>query len=186
MNEHSENQKRLVPKEFHSLATGEPFDKCIDCGKYLLDNEPYMIEKAIRQYPGYTAQDVVFEYAICQSCADRLKQELSEESMNNIHLFFNQNIQPENFFDGRETSKCLISDKPQSDLQEYQIYAYCHGKHLANHVSPPFMISGEILDKLADLLSDDTIDELNNFMDNHFGPPPELEDLPIGRRLILI
>ena len=186
MSEQSENNPRLVPKEFHSLETGKPFDACIDCGKYLLDDEPYMIEKAIRQYPGFTAQDAIFEYAICQSCADRLKNDLSEESLENIQKFFNHNIKPENFFDGRETSQCLISDKRQNELQEYQIYAYCHGKYLAPHVSPPFMISGQILDQLADLLSNDTIDQLNDFMDKHFGPPPELEDLPIGRRLILI
>ena len=87
-----------IPEEFYSFNTGKPFERCIDCDKYLLDGEPYMIEKAIRQYPGYSAKDIIFEYAMCVDCAERLKNEMSQESMASIQKFFMSNIKPENFW----------------------------------------------------------------------------------------
>ncbi len=50
-----------VPKVFHSFATGMPFQQCKICEKnLLLDGTQYVIEKAIKRYPGYEAQDVMF------------------------------------------------------------------------------------------------------------------------------
>lgn len=180
------NNLYMIPKDFHSFSTGKPFDHCIECGKYLLDNELYMIEKAIRKYPGYSAQDVIFEYAICLNCAETMKNDLSKESMVNVQNFFTENIDPSRFWNGVGSDECLVSGYKKSDLNEYQIYAYCKGEHLSVY-QPPFMIGGPVMDKLADLMSDETTDELNRFMDKHFGPPPEwLEDVPGGRKLIFI
>ena len=186
--EERENKENLnlIPTDFYSFSTGRPFERCIECDKYLLDDELYMIEKAIKQYPGYSAQDVIFEYAICLDCADRMKNDLSKESMINIQNWFTENIDPSRFWNGVGSDECLVSGDKKSELQEYQIYAYCKGRSLSNF-QPPFMIGGPVLDKLADLMSDETTDELNRFMDKHFGPPPEwLEDVPGGRKLIFI
>ena len=65
-----------IPSEFYSFSSGVLFDRCIDCDKYLLEKDTeYFIEKAIRQYDGYKARDVIFEYAICFQCADRIRKD---------------------------------------------------------------------------------------------------------------
>ncbi len=187
MSEQEEKDKiDLIPEDFYSYSTGKPFDRCIECKKYLLEDELYMIEKAVRQYQGYSAQDVIFEYAICLHCAEHMKNELSRESMINVQKFFTENIDPSRFWNGAGSDECLISGNKKSELQEFQIYAYCRGKYLSPY-QPPFMISGQVMDQIADLMSDETTDELNRFMDKHFGPPPEwLEDVPGGRKLVLL
>ncbi|MTI19664.1 hypothetical protein E1176_01380 [Fulvivirga sp. RKSG066] len=152
----------------------------------------YFIEKAIKSYSGFTAEDVIFEYAICIKCAERLRKQMSAESMQSIQDYFSQEV---NFMDRMQTmqanpnnptewmQRCLINGSNIEDLEEYQIYAHCKGNTLiTSHM--PYMISGVALDKIAGLLSDETLDELDDFMNNHFGPPPELME-PLPKRRVI-
>ena len=80
---------------------------------------------------------------------------------------------------------CLVNHTSIDEIREYQIYAHCNGRHL-NITHMPYMVSGEIIDQITHLLSDETLDELDDFMNNNFGPPPELmEPLP-KRRIALV
>lgn len=184
-----------IPKEFHSLSTGAKFDRCIDCDRYLLDEqEEYFIEKAIKKYPGFKAQDVIFEYAICIGCAERMRNEMSSDSLKSIESYMMQNTDisrrmqvvsenPNNPLAWME--ECLIKGIPQSELTEYQIYAHCQGDKL-NLIQMPYMVSSVALDEISQLLSEKTLDQFNGFMDQHFGPPPELAEPLPNRRVILI
>jgi len=51
---------------------------------------------------------------------------------------------------------------------------------------PPMAIGEDIIDDMADLLSNETVDEMNGFKEQFLGPPPEFEEFIYGRRLILI
>lgn len=184
-----------IPPSFYSFDTKTKFERCIDCDKYLLDESTeYFIEKAIKNYDGFSATDVIFEYAICLSCAERMRDAMSKESFKNLQEFFMQNIdfnkrmrlmqlhphEPEKWM-----SECMITDKSKSDLREYQIYAHCKGENLVMS-QMPYIVSGEALEAVSELLSDETLDELDDFSKRHFGPPPELaEDLPIRRVLMI-
>lgn len=182
-----------IDKEFYSFATGKPFDHCIECDKHLLSPDcEYFIEKAVKKYEGFSAKDVIFEYAICIDCAERLRQELSKESMATIQQFFMQRV---NMMDrvlasqhseaDQLTSSCLVSHATITEVNEYQLFAQCRGNSMV--IGPmPYMISGSVLEELSELLSKETRDELDNFSKRHFGPPPELaQPLPYERVLII-
>lgn len=195
MKENRKIQKIAIPEEFHSFTMKGPFSTCINCQKFLLeDGTEYYIEKAIKKYPGFDAFDVIFEYAICLDCAENMRQRMSKESMKRIEFFFTENIDasdrlnivkknPEN--PGPWINKCLVKGTAKADLTEFQLYAHCNGKHLTlTHM--PYLISGEVLDQIGQLLSAQTMGELDDFINGHFGPPPELEEEFPRRNVVLI
>lgn len=182
-----------IPKEFYSYEKEGLFTNCIECSRELLDGScDYVIEKAIRNYKGFKAEDVIFDYAICMNCAMEIQQSLSRESLQNIQQYMEQNMQLDarakqmeylNENHSRFVDECLVSSQPKSTCEEYQIFAYCRGDKM-NLGMPPYMISGEVLDEISELLSDETRDELNGFFNKHFSPAPGMfEPDP---RLILI
>ena len=74
-----------IPEIFHSTGTGKPFSHCVSCNKELLNSDnPYIIEKAIRQYLEYKTTDTIFEYAMCMDCYMKIDQSLSDESKHNL------------------------------------------------------------------------------------------------------
>ena len=77
----------------------------------------------------------------------------------------------------------MIKKMKVDDCREYQIYAHCKGQRL-NMDNPPYMLSGEVMEELLPLLSNETIDEMNGFMNKHFAPDPSLME-PTPPRLIL-
>ena len=94
-----------IPLMFHSYSEERPFQQCISCSVNLIGTDTeYLIEKAFRRYPGFKTQDVIFEYAMCLRCAERMRQELSRESMRNIQQFFDQRV---DFYGRRQ--ECFMS-----------------------------------------------------------------------------
>ncbi len=154
-----------------------------------------MVEKAFKRYPDYQAEDVIFEYAMCMDCGMKMRNELSAESLANIENYFAQNVD----FERRQEllmakqdlntedwlKHCLVKGTPTEALNEYQIFGHFDGTQMVYSVFP-YMIGGEALDELGALLSDKTLDELDDFMGNNFGLPPELKELIPTRRLVLI
>ncbi|TDI64697.1 MAG: hypothetical protein E2O88_11080 [Bacteroidetes bacterium] len=184
-----------IPKEFHSYSKGGLFERCIMCDRNLLESgEHYMIEKAIKSYPDYSAKDVIFEYAICISCAMKMRNELSSETLSRIdqymarnidlssrkHLMEQEEINIENWL-----GNCLITGKSKDELEEYQLYAHCFGDKMVCS-EMPYMISGQVLYEVGELLSKQSQDELDGFKDQYFGLPPELKDLIGPKDVILL
>lgn len=178
---HSFN-KAEIPSIFKSHS-GEYFERCISCSTYLLaPGTPYLIEKAVKKYPGYEATDVVFEYAMCMDCAMKMRNELSKESLINIQQYFEtradllqRQAALEDDHDPQHwLSHCIVTGRPMTDLHEYQIYAFCDGKNM--HLSGmPYMLSGEAAEEMSALLSEKTKGEIDRFIDDNFGLPPELK-----------
>lgn len=175
-------KKTGIPSIFKSHV-GEYFEQCISCNTYLLaPGTPYMIEKAIKKYPGYEATDVVFEYAMCMDCALKMRGELSKESLANIQQYFEARVdlrQRQAELEGENNpqhwlSHCIITGKPMADLHEYQVYAFCNGKDI-NLSGMPYMLSGEAAEEMSELLSEKTKGEIDRFIDDNFGLPPELK-----------
>ncbi len=182
-----------IPKEFYSFETNKPFDRCIECGIYLLDNCDYIIEKAIKQYPGFSATDTIFDYAICLDCAMRMRNEFSKGSLEKIDNYFGEKIGgmppghiTENDLDISSClSQCLINKDARNDLKEYQIYAYCKGDKLFKGV-PPYMIGGPAIEEILPLLSNPTTDFLNGFYNKHFSPDPSMMNPDPNSKLVFI
>lgn len=184
-----------IPQEFYSLENNTQFDRCLECDKYLLGGDTdYFIEKAIKKYDGFTAHDVIFEYAICMTCAEKIRMSLSKESMQSLEQYFIQNVDAQKRFELMQSdsdnyqdwlNNCLISGKSTNGLTEYQLFAQCRGNQMILG-QMPYLVSGEILENIAELLSPETKDELDNFSKKHFGPDPKLaEELPFQRVLLV-
>ena len=184
--------KNEIPKEFYSFETNQPFERCIECNKYLLDNDTeYIIEKAVRNYEGYKATDTVFDYAICMDCAEKMRNEISQESWHQMMTYFQQNIdlayrmEMQHLSPNESLKSCMIKKTKMEECSEYQIYAHCKGNQL-NMDNPPYLLSGEVIEELLPLLSDETIDEMNGFMNKHFSPDPSLMEPTTPPSLILL
>jgi hypothetical protein len=186
-------QTQDIPEEFYSATTKAPFEHCLSCEKYLLDGSTvYLIEKALKTYPGYKAQDTIFDYAICVDCAQEVHNQLSKESLERMHSFFVDRVnlearsksidpnRPVTFSD-----RCIIKDTPREASTEFQLYAQCIGDQIIME-NPPYMISGEAMEEIMSLLSTETKEVLGGFLDKHFSPDPDLFSLDPTRTLLLI
>ena len=184
-----------IPEVFYSSETGRLLDHCIVCDKYLLEeNTRYMVEKVYKKYPALNTESVLFEYAICATCADNFRKELSQESMQNIENFFRNNTEgmpgmathPEDMINpGRRLDNCFVSGKSVDNLNEYQVCGIFQGKKMIPF-STPYVISGEVIEQLSDLISDKTRDEMDDFIDSFFGLPPEWKEAMKDRDIVLI
>lgn len=185
-----------IPKEFYSYATGKPFSTCVTCNTYLrLPGTQYMIEKAIIRYPNTQVTDVVFEYAMCLPCSEKMRQQLSAESLARIESYFKEHVnlasrqellaksgEP----DPQEWIKtCLLKNTNIAEETEYQLIAHCNGTQMVVGLAP-YMISGKAADELTELLSAKTKEVLDDFIDEHFGLPPELKALIKEKNLLLL
>ncbi len=185
-----------IPEEFYSDAEGKPFEKCVVCGKNLLeDGTHYVVEKAMKNYEGYEFSSTVFEYAMCLDCYAEMQKGLSEESMRNLQRYYqdfmeqrgNQpmmiNLQT---FDLKDwLSRCFFKEKPVRSMKEYQLIGQFNGTHMMLN-TPPMAIGEEVMEEMAELLSEKTKGEMDRFRKEFLGPPPEIEELIYGRKILLI
>ena len=188
-----DSQFTPIPEEFYSFDTQKPFEACLVCKADLLAGEvDYFIEKAVRNYPEHEVSDIVYEYAICALCAQDMNEKMSAESMQSLKAYFssqeefmrkvndhNLNWQSEDNIEVAEA--CVITGVPKSELEEYMIYGHFRGNSMVRSTMP-FLLSGKVMDDVAEQLSDETVDELDGFMGEYFGGPPELEELWKPRR----
>lgn len=182
-----EGRKIDIPEVFKSHNTKLPMARCIQCEKNLLEEgRKYMIEKAVKKYDSvYT--DVLFEYAICMDCADEMRTSMSKESTQNMKKYFsgNTNFWKRNrdlLLDEPESDKpvdinlwisnCMIKGTPVSELGEYQIFGYFEGEKLLVSMLP-YVIGEAALEEMESMISAETRGEMDDFIDEHFGLPPE-------------
>ena len=170
-----------IPPLFHSFESGDMFRTCIECERDLDEKCDYVIEKAIRTYPGFEAKDVIFDYALCMNCALKIRESFSLKSREAMDQYFMEHasrrvviVNEKGEFDVDEcVSSCMIKGTKASELTEYQIYAYCSGKELSSQL-PPYMVSNDAIDDMLPLLSNETQDILNGFFNKHFSPDPSI------------
>ncbi len=185
-----------IPSAFRSDEKATLFQHCLGCDLYLLDNgTQYVIEKAYRRYPNYEMQDTVFEYAMCMDCIAKLQSAMSEESLNRVRTYFDRHVdlfsRSSNLLK-KETlevddwlSKCIVKGTPIAEMNEFQIFGHCDGQDLLFTLFP-YAIGGEAIDEISLLLSNKTLGEIDGFMDEHFGLPPELRKLLLDNKMFVV
>jgi hypothetical protein len=72
------------------------------------------------------------------------------------------------------TSNCLIKDISTQDAEEYILLAFCQNENIIVHYAP-YMICGEAMDEIAQLLSNKTIGIIDDFIGRNLSVPPEFE-----------
>ena len=163
-----------IPEIFQK-ADGKPFNKCMKCGKELLESEEdYVIERAFRKYKDSNVTDIIFEYAFCLSCMEEFYKTYSEDSRRKIDDFLSRNCdlvgrtnklyKAEAFKVGQWISKCAITGKNIDECEEYQIAGQFHGNFIC-YAYLPWMMSDEAGDAIVELLSDETLGSIDGFYD---------------------
>ena len=185
--EHDIDYKEImIPNIFRSSATNSYFKQCISCNRDLFsDNCFYFIEKAIKRNKKYKTEDVIFEYAMCLECFENFYEKLSEESRNRIDNYYTEHVDLDkrrhtNFskkeFNYKDwISSCLVKGTSIDKLEQFQIAGFfLMGKMIVYDF--PLLISESAIDDIVELLSNKTIDELDDFTGKYLGPPPEFRE----------
>ena len=176
---------RDIPKIFFSSETGAPTKHCKVCGKFLLDEAEYAIEKAFVHYPTTGTTDLIWEIALCTNCQESMMSEISIESQKKMNAYFathsnlshqQQLLQEENFNPEAWVDQCIVKGTKKAGCSQFQITGRCLGNQMIFEHTP-FMISGAAMDELTQLLSNQTIGTMNKFRDQHFPPPEDLSPL---------
>jgi hypothetical protein len=186
-----------IPSIFYSDLTAEPFKHCFQCDRELLNSGvSYIIEKAFKQLLPHQTKSTIFEYAMCLNCYEKIRHSFSAKSIENMQLFFGQRIdfekrsesiagKKDHFNVDHWISNCLVSDSPISELKEFQIACHCIGKNII-YDQFPYMISGEVMDEVIELISNQTQGEMDGFKDRLNRPSPEIEELFWSKKLLFV
>jgi hypothetical protein len=187
-----------IPKDFYDFDTNNPISNCISCNKYLLENGTrYMVEKAFQRYPKFKTIDTIFEYALCMQCMNNKKDSISKSSARNIENYFmkyadnfvnNLNLiaqKDENTESSDLLAHCIIKGTDISTVTEYQICGLFNGKQMVLNIFP-YAISGLVAEEINELLSVETKEEIDDFIDEHFGFPPEIKKLIKEKDLVIL
>ncbi|MCF6242621.1 MAG: hypothetical protein L3J74_14905 [Bacteroidales bacterium] len=166
-----------VPKVFFSEKTNRPFNKCSMCGNLLNEFELHFVEKAFGKSINSKEHELIFEYALCSECLESTREELSEESKNNIEMYFklyvdvaerNKKLLSKNHIDLNSwIGKCIITGKPVSEEKEYVIGGAILGNRLILNVMP-YAVSEKAMFEIQELLSKKTKDFLDGFQKKFF------------------
>lgn len=177
----------LIPETFYCSDSNSTFQNCTTCGKELIDsNETYIIEKAIKNYQETNVKDVIFEYAMCIECLEKMRKSFSPESLERINNYILQNsdlenrrkslIETDNLNFDDWISNCIVNNKSTDELPEYQIMCQCQGAFML-YTYMPYMLSCDAAETMQELLSQKTKDELRDFYNQNLSIPPELREI---------
>lgn len=188
MEEYREEENKAeglpIPEIFLNSDTKAPLTHCVQCEYDLLGGDRYyMIEKVFKKYPSFQKTEILFEYAVCSTCYENMKDQMSVESMANLsqYMMTNTDFQavqkrieenPDN--PEKWLSHCMIKGTAKSEMTEFQMGACFKGDRLVTNFIPPFLIGELAMEEMNGLLSKETKDEMDDFMGENFGIPPEL------------
>ncbi|NOU60366.1 hypothetical protein [Marinifilum caeruleilacunae] len=185
-----------IPKVFYMEKEEKQFTECTICGKNLTGgNELYLIEKAFEKKTGSTQAELVFELACCMDCRQEMHDSLSIESNEKIAAYFEANSRVEerdrelkehNLVDTDIwLNNCIVKNKSMDEVNEYQIYALCWKDELVFH-QMPFMLCGETIDDILNLLSSKSLDIINDLTADLIDLPPEFGELFKDKKVLFI
>lgn len=170
---------------FYNSDTNQPFANCMVCDVDLTSpTQEYFIEKIMRKVPQLDVHETLFEYAICMDCGTQFRSKMSIESMKNVETYFRAKL-AERPPTKQSLDSCLLTGNAIESCKEYSYHAHCRGGKMLISIFP-YAISDEAMDELAELLSPETNDELDDFKSKHFNGPPEIAELINPKRLLPI
>ena len=184
------SRQLATPKMFWPTFSDGPFDRCVECGDELREaGKLHVVEKAIR------GEETIFEFALCVDCCGQLHRELSPESNRRVDEFFAERIdfrqRRESFEIGEQDAwepwinRCLLTEQRREDCGEHQVFALCRGGDIIVSLFP-YMLSGEAVEQVAELMSRQTRDRLDDFVRDRLGLPPEFCGLPMDTLPLMI
>jgi hypothetical protein len=176
-----------VPRPFWSAFTEQPFESCVDCGQPLANSPVHVIQKR------FVGGEAVFEMAICENCRQTLVSEYSTETRENIEQYMAgdgalrsrlEELPPEIRDDPEQMLKhcmdqCVVCQTPREHCHKYTLAGGGSHLDLIVQVTPlgqsPVMVCDRCEMGLQDLISAQTRDRWNRFVEENFDGPPGVE-----------
>ena len=107
-------------------------------------------------------------------------QNYFEEKKESIMFHLSDGINIENLL-----GRCMITGTNINDMSEYQIAGAFSGRQLIWEPFP-FIMSIEVTNEINELLSEKTKEEIDGFIDNFIGVPPEWLEIIKNNKPIFI
>jgi hypothetical protein len=188
-----------VPRPFFSEYLSAAFVRCIDCEADLLDTaEAYSVIKS------YVGRETVFEMAICSRCSIRLAEGYSSHSKAMFeaslqrwkHRPQSDARQDDDSAQPAESSpsppsfplvvgeidqidRCAACGRPRDKCHRYSIVGAFLGRSLVTPSGYPFRLPLMICDQCnsatTENISQQTRDNWDRFVEDHFDGPPGIE-----------
>lgn len=170
MSEGSSEEPNLppIPEELYSEYEERPFRCCTRCGEGLHDfQDGYKVSKVVKN------GEVIFEYALCYHCMERMMEESSEESQKRLMEFQNERLR-----EVEGTEECALCDRTRLDLDppEFALVGGCLGlKLIESH-----LICIHCMEEMSELVSEQTRNQWNRFVEENFpGVPSDFVPTPV-------
>ena len=176
-----------VPSFFYSFDINAQFVQCTMCNEDLQQFSKYFIEKVFKQNRVLNKSEIVYEYAICESCASSMTSEISNESkmaITQLYEDYSENFlrkldylhRTEKYTIDSWIERCSLTGKEVRLCNEYAVNAIIEdGRLVYEHT--PIVISDDFVLKIQEVLSKETKDTFNNFRDKITDGSPSVEDL---------
>lgn len=154
-----------VPELLHSFEHDGLFRHCIDCKMPLAEQvQPHTVQKVYRK------GEVIMEFAICEGCHGRLMEGFSEKTKQNLNAYFEEHADPFADF-----NTCTVCARPRSTFDEFNVTGMCFKDRLIQSCC----LCLDCMTGLQDLVSQQTRDARNDFIDRNFPGVPAGVDRPV-------
>lgn len=178
-----------LPESFFSEETDRPFVFCSDCRQPLAAcEEGHLIQKVVSK------GETIMELALCIACHDKLQQTYSQESRERIWNYYLDHGD----IGGRLrkfqsmpagnpdlwTNHCLTCGSTRSSQDEYVIAGQVLDGLLV-YGETPMMVCGSCMEKITGMLSEETRDSYDKWMERVVPSAPESIDDQPRRRVFL-
>jgi hypothetical protein len=155
-----------IPPELHSALADGPFRVCSDCGVSLLAPDlAHLIGKT------WNDGEVIFEFALCMTCALALFSQYSEESKKNLEAYF----MPLDRVERSGLTACVRCGRTDGLAAERHVEAVAHGDML---LDDPILICAPCAEGAEAVLSKATKEAFDRFARRVFPTLPADVDLP--------
>ena len=176
-----------IPSFFYSYNTNAPFKHCTMCGEPLHNSSRYFIEKVFKQNRVLNISEIVYEYAICESCANSMSNEVSNDSKASITQLYethSENLlrkldylhRTEKYSIDSWVDRCSMTGKQVRLCNEYAVNGIIENGGLV-YEHTPIVISDDFVQKIQDVLSVETKETFDDFKKQITDGDPSVEDL---------
>lgn len=179
-----------IPSLFFNYDTGAPFSSCTFCEKKMTSETKYAVEKMIHQNTVMQIREIVYEYAMCWDCATALGGDISQESRLAIQQLYNEHgdilmrkldylHRTKKYTIDSWLERCSLTGKEIRNCEEFSISGIIESGNLV-YEQAPMVVSGQFMQKLHDVLSEETNKGFQGLRDKITDGSPSVEDLVYG------
>ena len=157
-----------IPREFHSEYEERPFQSCTRCGEMLEE-----IADGYQLFKLYRRGEAIYEYALCHPCHTGVVKQFSDESKERLAEFHEHRV---TLNLGRWKCAVCGNARGEDGEEEFSLTAACRARRLIHEL----MICGVCRREMQSLLSRETREVWDRFVDDNFPGVPEGTTAPVS------